>query len=142
MQAARWVRILGQSLGAAALLLTAEDAGARRIATQVPMVISFDACMLPNEACVDRRDTVKLIVRGETRETAFTQFKVVTGSRTRGEILNDLTVRPQRVLGSKELIAKLTPGAQLTVRATIRRGSTELFLQSVEPADAKPAAAD
>jgi hypothetical protein len=138
--AARWARILGRSLGAAALLLAIEDAGARPLVMPLPMAITFDACVLPSDACADRRDVVKLIVRGETRETAFTQLRVVTGNRTRAEVLGDLTLRPQRVVGPKEAVARFTPGAQLTVRATIRRGSTELFLQSVDPAGAKPAA--
>jgi len=139
MRPPRWTRVLGRLLCAATLLLAAGEAAARRGGAQVPTLIAFDVCVLPSDACTDRRDVVELIVRGETRETAFTNLSVVTGGRTRGEVLSDLTLRPQRLLGAKELLAKFTSGARLAVRATIRRGSLELFLQSVEPIAAGPA---
>jgi hypothetical protein len=117
---------------AALVVLAAGSAAARRIPV-VPMLISFDACVLPSDACTDRYDVVDLIVRGENRRAALTNLKVINGNQTSGHVLSDLTFRPQRVLGPKELLALFEPGARLLVRASIRRGVTELFVQSAEP---------
>jgi hypothetical protein len=104
-----------------------------RVLAQPPALIEFDACMLPNDACTDRHDVVKLIVRGTTHEMAVTNLTVLNSGRTRGEVLSDITFRPQRALGAKDLLAPFVPGARLHVRATTRRGGLELFMQTVDP---------
>jgi hypothetical protein len=99
----------------------------------VPSVIEFDVCVLPGEACTDRRDVADLVVGARSVQAAITDVRVITGSRTSGEVRSDLGFGPQRVFGPKELLARFEPGARLHVRATNRRGSRELFVQGVEP---------
>lgn len=135
MHRARRARLFGQLVCAATLLLATGDAAAQRMGAQVPLMVTFDACVLPSDACTSRRDVVRLIAGGETRQTALTNVRVLTGERSRGQVLSDLSGRARRLLGAPELVAKFTPGARLAVRASMRRGSVELFLQSVEPLD-------
>ena len=116
------------------LLLAAAVPAHARVIVQPPALIEFDACVLPNDACTDRHDVVKLIVHGTpTLQVAVTNLTVLNSGRTRGEVLSDITFRPQRALGSKELLAPFVPGARLHVRATIRRGGLEMFMQTVDP---------
>lgn len=117
----------------AVLLLVAVAPAYGRVVVQLPALIEFDACVLPNDACTDRHDVVKLIVRGTTLEVAVTNLTVLNSGRTRGEVLSDITFRPQRALGSKDLLAPFTAGARLRVRATTKRGGLELFMQTVNP---------
>jgi hypothetical protein len=117
----------------AVLMVVAAAPADGRVVVQPPALIEFDACVLPNDACTDRHDVVKLIVHGSTHQMAVTNLTVLNSGRTRGEVLSDITFRPQRALGSKELLAPFVPGARLHVRATTRRGGLELFMQTVEP---------
>lgn len=117
----------------AVLLLAAVVPAHGRVIVQLPALIEFDACVLPNDACTDRHDVVKLIVRGTTLEVAVTNLTVLNSGRTRGEVLSDITFRPQRALGAKELLVPFIPGARLRVRATTKRGGLEMFMQTVNP---------
>jgi hypothetical protein len=134
VQRLRQASVLGRVLSAAIVLLAA-DAAAQRMGAQIPLTITFDACVLPSEACTARRDVVRLIAGGETHQVALANLRVMTGERSRGQVLSDLHARARRLLGARELVARFTPGAQLAVRATMRRDNVELFLQSVTPLD-------
>jgi hypothetical protein len=99
----------------------------------VPPMVELDGCVKPTDGCAAVRDVVKINVGDRKLDFAVEQLRLLTSTASPGKVLTELKVRPLIVQGPKELTAKLTAGAHVRVRGTLRLASQMLLLQSVEP---------
>ena len=95
-----------------------------------PILVEATVCALPGAACPDPDEVLRLVVRGSERRIGVTDLVVLDGSVTSGAIFSELRLRPARLFGSDEELAKLAPGSPLRMRAVLRLGARYLFAES------------
>jgi hypothetical protein len=87
---------------------------------------------MPAEACASTRDIVRMRVGDRKIDFAVERLSFPTSGASSSKVLTELKLRGASVQGPKELTEKLTTGAHLRLRGTLRTGPF-LLLQSVEP---------
>ena len=119
------------------VLAIATPAAARRIS--VPPSIELEGCVLPAPACPSPRDVVEMNLDDRKVSFAVDALRFVSHTTaSTGKVLTEMKLRPLRVHGPKELQEKMTSGASLRLRATLRLADRYLLLQSVEPRSDRP----
>ena len=114
-------------LGVLAMVATA---GARAL----PLNVELDGCVMPAPACETVRDVITL--NEHDRKLSFAVETLHLRSTTRattGSILTEMQLRPLRLYGPDELVARVKPGARLRIRAALRLGDRYMMLTAVEP---------
>ena len=118
-------------------LAIAAPVAARRIS--VPPSIELDGCVLPAPACPSPRGVVEMNLDDRTVSFAVNVLRFISNTTaSTGKVLTEMTLRPLRVHGPKELQEKLVAGASLRVRATLRLADRFLLLQSIQPRSDRP----
>jgi len=97
-----------------------------------PLLVTATVCALPSTSCPRPDEVIRFVVDGAERQVGFTNLRVLQGSVTAGEIFSELRVRPGRLFGPEDELAKLRAGAPLRMRAVVRVGARYVFLESLE----------
>lgn len=117
---------------ATALLVAASPASAGRLMhAERPILVEATVCELPGAGCPQPDEVLRIVVRGEERRVAVTDLVVLDGSVTSGTLYSELRLRPARLYGPDEELAKLAPGTPLRMRAVVRLGARYLFAESL-----------
>lgn len=103
----------------------------------MPLDLLLDVCVLPADDCANVHEVMTATIDDETKKVAILRTEVLRGSARTGAIQTELTLRPMKVVGPKEILAKLTAGSKVRIRAQTRLSSRMMMVQSVEPSKEK-----
>lgn len=102
-----------------------------------PLDLLLDVCVLPAESCANVHEVMTVTIDDKDEKFAIMRTEVLRGSPRTGSIQTELTLRPMKAYGPKEIMAKLTTGAKVRIRAQTRLASRMMMIQSVEPSKEK-----
>jgi len=98
-----------------------------------PLDLLLDVCVLPADDCADLHAVMTATIDGETKRMAILRTEILRGPSRTGSVQTELTLRPMKMVGPKELLQELTAGSRLRIRAQTRLASRMMMLQSVVP---------
>jgi hypothetical protein len=102
-----------------------------------PINLLLDVCVLPADGCATYHDVMTLDVDDQPMKVGIMRTEVLNGSPRTGSVQTELTLKPMKAVGPKELLSQLKPGARLRVRVSTRISDRMMMLMSVEPAKEK-----
>lgn len=97
-----------------------------------PLNLLLDVCVLPADDC-NVPSVMSLSVDDEPLRVGILRTEILSGRGGTGTVQTELTLRPMRAVGPKDLLAQLEPGARLRVRVSTRLSDRMMMLMSVEP---------